>query len=105
MSGEDKTVGELLRYVDSDFNSGYSYFKSGINNVISALVLGKASTVIVNISISGFLLAELIHAICEDARIDVCDYEYVVFRIQGKGISVICRDTLKFILEDEKSFD
>lgn len=105
MSGENKTIGELLRYVDSDFNTGLSHFKCGINNVLYTIISGMATEVIVESDINGFLLSELIEKVYPAVEFKVCDNTYVVFSIENKCISVICQDNhLKFQIVNGKSY-
>lgn len=103
MSGENKTIGELLKYVDSDFNSGLAHFKCGINNVLYTLIIGAASEVIVESDINGFLLCELIKKVYPAVEFKICDNSYIVFNIDDKYISVICQDDhLKFQIVSRK---
>lgn len=103
MSGETKTAGKLLKYVDSDFSSGLAYFTSGINNVLCVLINGLESEVLVQSPINGFFLSELIEQACEGVEFKVCDSKYIVFSIADKCISVICNGTqLRFQLVNGK---
>lgn len=104
MSGENQTIGELLKFVDSDFKSALQYFRSGINNVLYAIVNNMASEVIVESDINGFLLSELIEKVYPAVEFLVCDSSYIVFKVQDKCVSVICRDNrLKFQVRNGKS--
>lgn len=104
MPRENQTIGELLRYVDSDFNSGLSYFKSGLNNILYTLMSGLASEIVVDSPITGYLLSELIENLFEGVEFQVCGRTYIVFTLKGQYISVICRDNkLKFQLTGGKS--
>jgi len=97
MSGENKTIGNLLKHINSDFNSGLIYFKAGINNVISAISSGTKESIIIQSPINGFLLSELISETCKGVEFKVCDRKYVVFNSNDKCISVICDgNQLKF---------
>lgn len=104
MSGENKTVEKLLRYVNTDFSSGMAYLKAGINNILYTLVSNMATEVIVESDINGFLLSELIEKSCSEVEPLVCDSNYIVFNVQDKCISVICdSNKLKFQIVNGKS--
>jgi len=104
MSGENKTVGNPLKHVNSDFNSGLMYFKAGINNVIFAISSGINESIVIQSPINGFLLSELILETCEGIEFKVCDRKYIVFNSNDKCISVICDgNQLKFEVLNEKS--
>lgn len=95
-------MNKYLKYAESDINSGLSYMKVGLTNIIEALKESNTtSEIIVTSDINGFLLSELIEKVYPAVKFKVCNNAYVVFNIEDHYISVICDgDHLKFQIEN-----
>lgn len=96
MSGKNTST-RILNYVSSDLENGLTYIKLALGNIINSFINGTNAEYIVNCNINGFLLSELLEYYFSNITIDVCNKEYLVFKLENICISVNCNyEKLKF---------